>query len=104
MPALPSLSWRLLLGLVLIKLGVHLLSSGLLTYGYMTDELYYLDCANHLAWGYVDHPPLSIAILALSRATLGESLVALRLLPALAGCATMFLAALMARELGGGRV
>lgn len=40
-----SLAWWPLLGLVLIKLGIHLLSSGLLTYGYMTDELYYLDCA-----------------------------------------------------------
>ena len=100
----PPVAWVLLLGLALIKLGIHLLSSGLLTYGYMTDELYYLDCANHLAWGYVDHPPLSIAILALVRATLGDSLVALRLLPALAGGATIVIAGLMARELGGGRV
>ena len=95
--------WRLLLGLALIKLAIHLLSSGLLTYGYMTDELYYLDCANHLAWGYVDHPPLSIAVLWLVRATLGDSLVALRLLPALAGGATIVLCGLLARELGGGR-
>jgi 4-amino-4-deoxy-L-arabinose transferase-like glycosyltransferase len=96
-------AWTLLVGLALIKLGVHVLSS-VVTYGYMTDELYYLDCANHLAWGYVDHPPLSIALLALLRLTIGDSLIALRLAPALAGSATIVLVGLMARELGGGRV
>jgi len=96
-------AWTLLLGLALIKLGIHLLS-GMLTYGYMTDELYYLDCADHLAWGYVDHPPLSVALLALVRLTIGDSLIALRLVPALAGSATIVLVGLMARELGGGRV
>jgi 4-amino-4-deoxy-L-arabinose transferase-like glycosyltransferase len=96
-------AWTWLLGLALIKLGIHLLSS-VLTYGYMTDELYYLDCADHLAWGYVDHPPLSVALLALLRLTIGDSLIALRLVPALAGSATIVLVGLMARELGGSRV
>jgi Dolichyl-phosphate-mannose-protein mannosyltransferase len=98
----PPVAWTLLIVLALSKLGIHLLSS-LVTYGYMTDELYYLDCANHLAWGYVDHPPLSVAALALLRLTLGDSLMALRLVPALAGAATVVLVGLMARELGGGR-
>jgi hypothetical protein len=97
-------AWPFLLGLALMKLAVHTLSGGMLTYGYMTDELYYLDCADHLAWGYVDHPPLSVAVLWLVRVTLGDSLMALRLLPALAGGATVVLVGLMARELGGGRV
>lgn len=101
---LAPVAWRVLLGLALVKVGVHVLSSGLLSYGYMTDELYYLDCANHLAWGYVDHPPLSIAVLWLVRMTLGDSLLALRLLPALAGSVTVVVTALMARELGGGRI
>src|SRR6266852_7522610 len=26
-------------------------------YGLFRDEFYYLACANHLDWGYVDHPP-----------------------------------------------
>ena len=33
-------------------------------YGWFRDEFYYVACARHLAWGYVDQPPLSIAILA----------------------------------------
>lgn len=71
-------------------------------YGYFRDELYYLASTEHLAWGYVDHPPLSIALLALVRAVFGDSLLALRIVPALAGVATVFLTGLLARRLGGG--
>ena len=42
------------------------------SYGYFSDEFYYLACSDHLAWGYVDHPPLSIALLALIRAIFGD--------------------------------
>ena len=72
-------------------------------YGIFGDELYYLACADHPAWGYVDHPPLSIAVLWLWRAAFGDSLVALRVVPALAGAATVFATGWIARELGGGR-
>lgn len=95
---------RLLLGLSALRLGLYLLSSGPLAYGYLADEFYYLDGARRLGWGYVDHPPLSVALLRLVEATLGDSLLALRLLPALAHCGTMALGALLAREIGGGRI
>lgn len=72
------------------------------SYGYFRDELY-IACSNHLAFGYVDEPPLSIAILALNRWILGDSLQALRLLPSLAGAGVVLLAASMARRMGGGR-
>src|SRR5512134_3110535 len=72
-------------------------------YGYFRDELYYLACSDHLAWGYVDHPPLSIAVLWISRHLLGDSLWAIRLPAWLAGAGAMFTAGLLARELGGGR-
>ncbi|MBX3025051.1 glycosyltransferase family 39 protein [bacterium] len=71
--------------------------------GIFRDELYYIACAKRLAWGYVDHPPLSIALLAAVRATLGESLLALRLPAAAAGAVTIFLSGLLTRALGGGR-
>jgi 4-amino-4-deoxy-L-arabinose transferase-like glycosyltransferase len=95
--------WKILSVLILAELGLYLLSSGPLAYGYMSDELYYFDCADRLAWGYVDHPPLSLVLLHGVRATLGDSLLAIHLLPALAACATVLLVALLARELGGGR-
>src|SRR6202789_1802430 len=72
-------------------------------YGYFRDELYYLACGEHPAWGYVDQPPLIAWIAWFLRHTIGTSLWALRLLPALAGASTVILAGLLARELGGRR-
>lgn len=100
---LPPVAWDLLLGLVAVKLAFHAVSNGLLAWGYMTDELYFLDSADRLQWGYVDHPPLSIAVLALLRPLTGDSIFAIRILPALLGAATIVLTALLAREMGGRR-
>jgi hypothetical protein len=72
-------------------------------YGYFVDELYYLACSRHLAWGYVDQPPLIAVITWLARLLLGDSLPAIRFFPAVAGAAEVGLAALIARELGGKR-
>jgi hypothetical protein len=72
-------------------------------YGYFRDELYYLACGEHPAWGYVDQPPLIGWIAWLLQHTIGTSLWALRLLPALAGAATIVLTGLLAREMGGRR-
>jgi Dolichyl-phosphate-mannose-protein mannosyltransferase len=82
-----------------VALLAHLLTNG--RYGYFRDELYYLACARHLDFGYVDQPPLSILLLRLSEAFFGDSLFAIRVLPALAGAATVALTGLIARELGG---
>src|SRR6266536_3801895 len=80
---------------------VHLLTNG--RYGYFRDELYYVACGRHLAFGYVDQPPLSILLLRLSQLLLGDSLFAIRLLPALAGAAIVALTGIIAREIGGRR-
>jgi len=72
-------------------------------YGYFVDELYYLACSRHLAWGYVDQPPLIAVITWFTRLLLGDSLPALRFFPAVAGAAEVALTALIARELGGKR-
>ena len=82
-----------------IALLAHLLTNG--RYGYFRDELYYVACGQHLAFGYVDQPPLSILLLRLSQVLFGSSLFAIRLLPALAGAATVAITGLIARELGG---
>lgn len=94
---------RWLLGIAAAWTLVVLGASAFGPYGYFIDELYYLSCARHLALGYVDHPPLAPLLLAGVRATLGESLVAIRLLPALVGGATIVCAGLLARAWGGGR-
>jgi len=91
---------RTVLGLAASKLAVHLYAGR--HYGYFVDEMYYLACSRHLAWGYVDQPPLIALIAWLVRVTLGQSLWAIRLAPALAGTGEVAMTALIARELGGG--
>ena len=83
------------------KLLVHLYANRY--YGYFIDELYYLACSEHLDWGYADQPPLIAVIARAARAVFGDSLPAIRLLPAMAGAGKVILAGLLARELGGGR-
>lgn len=89
----------MLVGLALIK--ILLQFAGIRHYGFFRDELYYIACGQHLAWGYVDQPPL-IALLAwFAGHVFGHSIVALRLLPVLSGGAVVFLTGILARELGG---
>ena len=72
-------------------------------YGYFRDELYYLALSHHLAWGYVDLAPMAPFVLCISRTFFGESLHAIRLLPAVALGAEILITGLIARELGGKR-
>jgi 4-amino-4-deoxy-L-arabinose transferase-like glycosyltransferase len=81
---------------------LHLYASG--HYGYFRDEIYYLICARHLDWGYVDQPPLIALIARAAVAWFGPSLRAIRLLPAVAGAAKILLTGLLVRELGGRRL
>ena len=99
--SLPPLAVPVLVALCTIKLLVHLFTS-VRHYGYFRDELYYLDMARHLDWGYVDAAPL-IAVYTKVAMLMGGSLAALRILPALAGAALVALSILITRELGGGR-
>jgi hypothetical protein len=96
-----KIGWAVLL-VVTLKLVLHLYTNIAGGYGYFRDELYYLACAEHLDAGYVDHPPLSIFLLALNRILLGDSLFALRLLPAIAGALSVWITARLAQQMGGG--
>jgi len=93
--------WALLGGLSFVVFAAHMLVSA--RYGYFVDELYYIACSKHLAWGYVDQPPLIAVITWLERVTLGESLTALHFLPAVAAGSRVLLTGLIARELGARR-
>jgi hypothetical protein len=84
--------------------GVHMLTNITGAYGFFRDELYYLACADHLAWGYVDHPPFSIFLLKLSRLIFGDSLTAVRLVPSLAHTGTIVMTGLMVKQMGGKRM
>ena len=90
----------LVLYLAAAKFLFHLLTAG--RYGIFRDELYYLACGEHLDWGYVDQPPLIGLVAWLARHIFDHSLIGLRVIPALAGSATIWLAGKFTREIGGG--
>src|SRR5438034_5388461 len=95
---------KLFYGLIVVLGGVKLLAH-LLTnhrYGYFRDELYFLDCGRHLAWGYADHAP-AIGLYAKLGLLLGGSLRDIRFLAAVAGAGVVVLAIIIAREMGGGK-
>ncbi len=93
----------ILIALCAAPMVIQLLALATPGYGYLIDELYYLACSKRLAFGYVDHPPLSILVLAGTRLLVGESLLDIRILPILAAGATTWATAVLAGKLGGGR-
>ena len=92
----PLLAW--LTGAVFVM--VELAVSG--RYGFLQDELYFIVAGHHLAFGYVDQPPLG-PLLTRSTAVLGVSPTAVRIIPALAGGAVVIMAARLAALFGAGR-
>jgi hypothetical protein len=84
-----------------VKLAFHIYFNS--RYGYFRDEFDYLACARHLAWGYVDQPPLVPFLARVSGEILGYSLRAIRFLPALASSFLVVQTGLIAREMGGKR-
>jgi hypothetical protein len=107
--AAPDMSrdrWRVLLSgmalvwaIALAKFLFHLYFND--RYGYFRDEFDYMACGNHLAWGYVDQPPLIPFLIHICRAVLGDSLRSIRLIPALTSSLLIVQTAYIVRELGG---
>src|ERR1039457_5312288 len=71
--------------------------------GSAADELYFLECGKHLAWGYPDQPPFVPLVARLMSDLAPGSLVILRLPSALAAGVLVLLTGLLTRELRGGR-
>ena len=95
------------LALAGVKLLLHLVSELLARghgYGFFRDELYYLACGRHLAWGYPDHAPLVSWLASLFAGSHGESPLLLRLVVALVGALRIVAGGLVVVELGGGRL
>ncbi len=96
----PATRWLVTLaGLCFVA---HMLVAG--NYGYFRDELYYMVDGLHLQLGYVDQPLLMGWLAALMRVTVGDSLVAIHIIPAIACALIVVVTGLLARELGGNRV
>lgn len=84
---------------VIAKFMIHMLTAS--NYGYLSDEMYTIAMSKHLAFGYVDLPPLVPALVALFRVLFGETLFAIHILSSLAGAATLVFVCLITKELGG---
>ncbi len=97
--AVPPMSRRPVLA-VSAAVGVVLLAVSFRN-GYHVDELYNRVSGQHLAWGYVDQPPLVALIARLESIVFGDTLTGLRVVPALLTGLVVWVAALIARELGG---
>jgi Dolichyl-phosphate-mannose-protein mannosyltransferase len=103
LPERPPFAWGIVGALAALKLALHLATNLFTPYGVHRDELLYLAMGRHLRIWRMDFPPL-IAILAEGqRAAFGDSLLSIRLASAIAGTLLVVLAALIAREVGGGR-
>ena len=93
--------FNIILLISLLNILVYFLTLSLTSYGIFRDELYYLACANRLDFGYVDQPPLSIWLLALWKFILGDSVFAIRIVPAVVSSAVVFLIGLFTLRLDG---
>lgn len=101
-----DLAVRLLAGLAGSAFALHVLVAALqpeIGYEFHRDELLYLAMGKRLSLFGMESPPGIAIVAAIERALLGESVLAIRVAPALAGAAIVFLAGWMAREMGGGR-
>lgn len=82
----------------LVTLAVHL--AGNPHYGFFRDELYFIICGLHPAWGYVDQPPVA-PLLAAGSQLFGHSLFLLRAVPAVFAAAGAYVTCKLVLELGG---
>jgi hypothetical protein len=95
---------KIILTITILNFLIYIITTAFFSYGVFRDEFYYLACANRLDFGYVDHPPLSIAVLALWKFLFGDSVFVIRLVPAVITSATIFMIGLFTAKLGGGKI
>ena len=103
---LRSIVW-LSVAFAIVKIAIHVITNIMAQhagYGIFRDEMYYLMCGRHLAFGYVDQPPLVAIEARLADVLFGyQHMWSLRLIPAIAGAAKIFLTGMLVWALGGGR-
>ena len=98
---LAPVAWPAVALIALVTSAVLLALGG--RYGVHRDEFYYLAGGRHLAWGFVDHPPLTPLLARVQADLFGTSATAFRVFPSLAAGFAVVMTALVARELGGRR-
>ena len=94
-----STYWYITIGLVVIKLLIHFLTST--TYELHRDGMLYFAMGNHLGFGYVSTPPMIGYLAFIARMLFGYSEFGIKLFPALAGAASLIVIALIVKQFGG---
>jgi hypothetical protein len=101
-PEKPSFWTQGMIAVMIIAFGKFLLHMYFNNrYDYFRDEFDYMACGNHLAWGYVDQPPLIPVLVRICRFLFGDSLRSIRFIPSLASSGIVVLTGMIAREFGG---
>ncbi|MDX2432910.1 MAG: glycosyltransferase family 39 protein [Bacteroides sp.] len=90
----------IILAFTLLKLLAHLFTAT--NYGFQRDAYLYMAQSKHLDWGYFSTPPLLAFLTRIHTSIWGDSLLAVRLLPALAGAASIYIVGWLIRQLKGG--
>ncbi|KQR70173.1 hypothetical protein ASF92_09235 [Pedobacter sp. Leaf176] len=93
---------KLRLLIILIVVSQFLLHLGAMgAYGFHQDELLYITLGEHLSWGYRETPPMIALISRFSTLIFGDSMLGLRIIPALFASFTVYLTGLITARLGG---
>ena len=94
--------WNILLPLAIFKLLLHFFTNN--NYGLHRDEYLYIAESEHLSWGYMEVPPMIAFVGKIATSTMGNTIFAVRLFPALIGAISIIILGLMDRDLGGRKV
>ncbi len=102
-PHLSKVYWKSLGIIAFIKVFIHLFANVITEFGLHRDEYLYISESDHLAWGYMEVPPVISILGWISRGLFGDTLLAVKIFPVLVGVATIFLLGVFIRDLGGGK-
>ncbi|MDR5726991.1 MAG: glycosyltransferase family 39 protein, partial [Terriglobia bacterium] len=105
-------NWKPVLQLALVFAGIKLaiefvgnIVAQHVGYGIFRDEMYYILCGRHLAWGYVDQGPIVALQARIAEMLFGfHNLAFFRLFSGLAGAVKVFLTGVLVWLLGGKRM
>jgi hypothetical protein len=98
----PPLAARSLAALSAFTFALHVLVNRFSPYGFQRDEFLYMAMGRHLRLWRMDFPPFIAMLSQAERFLFGDSMIAIRIAPALAAALLVLMAGLIARELGGG--